>query len=122
MLRPMVSRARARITQVSLGATLSALGAVPAFAALPASVAPSTAPAAGNWLEYVKGYVKDGGLVLGLAISVIGLLWVSYMTIAKFNAARVGQAEWAEVGVLAIGGGGVLLFITFLLTQASTII
>ena len=44
------------------------------WAALPTPVAPSTSPAAGNWLELIKGYIKDGGLVLGLAISVIGFL------------------------------------------------
>lgn len=35
-------------------------------AALPTPVAPSTAPAAGDWLALIEGYVKDSGLVLGL--------------------------------------------------------
>ena len=29
-----------------------------------------TAPAAGDWIELIKGYIKDGGLVLGLAIRI----------------------------------------------------
>lgn len=93
-----------------------------ALAALPTPVAPSTAPAAGNWLDLVKGYVKDGGLILGLAISVIGFLWIAYMGFAKFNEARNGKAEWAEVGMLGIAGGAVLLFATYLLNEAATVI
>ena len=34
------------------------------WAALPTPVAPSTAPAAGDWIALIKGYIKDGGLVL----------------------------------------------------------
>ena len=35
------------------------------LAALPTPVAPSTAPAAGDWIALISGYIKDGGLVLG---------------------------------------------------------
>ena len=35
-----------------------------AWAALPTQVAPSSSPAAGDWLALIKGYIKDGGLVL----------------------------------------------------------
>ncbi len=35
------------------------------WAALPTPVAPSTAPAAGDWIGLIKGYIKDGGIVLG---------------------------------------------------------
>ncbi|MDZ7840878.1 MAG: TIGR03745 family integrating conjugative element membrane protein [Gammaproteobacteria bacterium] len=90
--------------------------------ALPTPVPPSTGPAAGNWLELIKGYIKDGGLVLGLAISVIGFLWIAYIGISKFNDARTGRAEWAEVGLVAIVGGAVLLFAVFLLNEAATVI
>ena len=90
--------------------------------ALPTPVAPSTAPAAGDWIALIKGYIKDGGLVLGLAISVLGFLWVAYVGFAKFNEARQGKAEWAEVGVLGIVGAIVLIFASYLLTQAAGVI
>jgi integrating conjugative element membrane protein (TIGR03745 family) len=93
-----------------------------ALAALPVPVAPSTGPAAGNWLDLIKGYIKDGGLVLGLAISVIGFLWVAYIGISKFNDARRGKAEWAEVGLVGIVGGAILLFAVFLLNEAANVI
>jgi integrating conjugative element membrane protein (TIGR03745 family) len=93
-----------------------------AWPALPTPVAPSTGPAAGNWLDLIKGYIKDGGIVLGLAISVIGFLWVAYIGISKFNDARRGKAEWAEVGLVGIVGGAILLFAVFLLNEAANVI
>lgn len=94
----------------------------PVWAALPTPVAPSTAPAAGDWIALIQGYIKDGGLVLGLAIAVLGFLWVAYLAFAKFNEARQGKAEWAEVGVLAIVGAVVLIFASYLLTEAAGVI
>ena len=95
---------------------------LPLWAALPTPVAPSTAPAAGDWIGLIRGYIKDGGLVLGLALSVMGFLWVAYLGFAKFNEARQGKAEWAEVGVLGIVGAVVLIFASYLLTEAAGVI
>ena len=94
----------------------------PLWAALPTPIDPSTAPAAGDWIGLSKGYIKDGALVLGLAIAVLGFLWVAYLAFAKFNEARQGKAEWAEVGVLGIVGAVVLIFASFLLSEAAGII
>ena len=93
-----------------------------AQADLPTPVAPSTAPADGDWIGLIQGYIKDGGLVLGLAIAVLGFLWVAYLAFAKFNEARQGKAEWAEVGVLGIVGAIVLIFASYLLTEAAGVI
>ena len=102
---------------------LLGMTAVPSvWAALPTPVAPSTAPAAGDWIALIKGYIKDGGLVLGLAIAVLGFVWVAYLGFAKFNEARQGKAEWAEVGVLGIVGAVVLIFASYLLTEAAGVI
>ena len=98
------------------------VASLPVWSALPTPVAPSTAPAAGDWIALIKGYVKDGGLVLGLAIAVLGFLWVAYLAFAKFNEARQGKAEWAEVGVLGIVGAVVLIFASYLLTEAAGVI
>lgn len=94
----------------------------PLRAALPTPVAPSTKPPAGDWIGLIQGYIKDGGLVLGLAIAVLGFLWVAYLGFAKFNEARQGKAEWAEVGVLGIVGAVVLIFASYLLTEAAGVI
>lgn len=100
------------------------LGLIPSslWAALPTPVPPSTAPAAGDWIGLISGYIRDGGLVLGLAIAVLGFLWIAYLAFAKFNEARQGKAEWAEVGVLGIVGAIVLIFASYLLTEAAGVI
>lgn len=89
---------------------------------LPTAVPPSTAPAAGDWIGLIEGYIRDGGIVLGLAIAILGFLWVAYLAFAKFNEARQGKAEWAEVGVLGIVGAIVLIFASYLLTEAAGVI
>ena len=104
------------------GGLLAASAGQPVWAALPTPVAPSTGPAAGDWIGLIQGYIKDGGLVLGLAIAVLGFLWIAYLGFAKFNEARQGKAEWAEVGVLGIVGAIVLIFASFLLTEAAGVI
>lgn len=91
-------------------------------AALPVAVAPSNAPAAGNWLELIKGYAKDAGLVIGLILAVVAFLWIAWIAIAKFNEARAGRAEWGEVGLTAVVASGVMIFISYLLTEASNVI
>jgi len=111
------------VERVAAGVGLLALSAGQSvWAALPTPVAPSTAPAAGDWIALIKGYIKDGGLVLGLAIAVLGFVWVAYLGFAKFNEARQGKAEWAEVGVLGIVGAVVLIFASYLLTEAAGVI
>jgi integrating conjugative element membrane protein (TIGR03745 family) len=91
-------------------------------AALPTPTAPSTGAPAGNWLNLIKGYAKDAGLVLGLVIATAAFLWIAWITIAKFNEARNGRAEWGEVGLTGIIAAGVMVFISYLLTEASTTI
>jgi integrating conjugative element membrane protein (TIGR03745 family) len=103
-------------------ATAAMFFSLPLWAALPTPVAPSTGPPAGDWIGLIQGYIKDGGLVLGLAIAVLGFLWIAYLGFAKFNEARQGKAEWAEVGVLGIVGAIVLIFASYLLTEAAGVI
>ena len=103
-------------------AAAAVLFPLPLWADLPTPVAPSTAPPAGDWIGLIEGYIKDGGLVLGLAIAVLGFLWIAYLGFAKFNEARQGKAEWAEVGVLGIVGAIVLIFASYLLTEAAGVI
>ena len=115
-MRKMAKRVAAGVGLLAMSAGQSV------WAALPTPVAPSTAPAAGDWIGLIKGYIKDGGLVLGLAIAVLGFVWVAYLGFAKFNEARQGKAEWAEVGVLGIVGAVVLIFASYLLTEAAGVI
>ena len=101
---------------------LMGVGLIDALAVLPTPVAPSTAPASGDWLGLIQGYAKDASIVLGLIVSTAGFIWVAYTGFAKFNDARCGKAEWGEVALLGVAGAGVLIFASFLLNQASQII
>ena len=112
-------RWRARLAAVAL---LAAAQVQLALAALPTAVPPSTGDPGDNWLELAKGYIKDGGIILGLGLGIAAFLWVAWNALSKFNEARNGKAEWGEVGLLAIVGGGVLIFIAFLLNEAAGII
>lgn len=107
---------------MALVATALLLAGQTVEAALPVAVAPSNAPAAGNWLELIKGYAKDAGLVIGLILAVVAFLWIAWIAIAKFNEARAGRAEWGEVGLTAVVASGVMIFISYLLTEASNVI
>ena len=91
-------------------------------AALPNATPPSTAPASGDWLGLIKGYVKDAGIVVGLAVAIAAFIWASWAAIAKFNEARNGRAEWGEVGLLSVVAGGVLVLDSYLLGVASGVI
>lgn len=92
-----------------------------------ASAAPSGFPqhdtsadtiiSAGKWIKVIEKYIKEGGVVIGLALSVLAFVWVGYAALAKFNEAREGRAEWAEMGVLAAAGAVILIFIAILLSQ-----
>jgi len=94
----------------------------PVLAELPTPVPPSNAPQSGDWLGLIKGYIKDGGIVLGLAVAVGAFVWASWAAIAKFNEARNGRAEWGEVGLLTVVAGGILIFDSYLLGTAAGII
>jgi integrating conjugative element membrane protein (TIGR03745 family) len=104
------------------GILLFSLMARSTYAALPSPVAPSTAPAAGDWLGLIKGYAKDAGIVIGLILGVALFLWAAWAAIAKFNEARLGKAEWGEVGLLGVIACGVLIFGSYLLGTAAGII
>ena len=83
---------------IKKGAAAVGLLAMPAYqsvwAALPTPVAPSTAPAAGDWIELIKGYIKDGGLVRGLAIAVLGFCGLR----TRFREVQRGTPGQGRVG------------------------
>ncbi len=73
-------------------------------------------------IDKLTEFIKAAGVLLILLITVTGFIWVGYSALAKFNEARKGNAEWAEVGLLAVVSVGVLVFLGYLLDKASTII
>jgi integrating conjugative element membrane protein (TIGR03745 family) len=113
---------RARFTLAGLGAAAYLWLSTPALAALPTQSAPSTAPASGDWLGLIKGYIKDGSGVIALTIGVVVFLWIAWSAIAKFHEARTGRAEWGELGLVSVIGAVIAIFDMYLLTTALGII
>lgn len=93
-----------------------------AYAKLPTAPAPSNNADEGNMLEWLKGIITDGVLLIALVLSAVGFLWLSWIALADINQARQGRKEWGEVGVTVIGGAVVFLFVTYMLTQATGIL
>ncbi|MBK1674805.1 TIGR03745 family integrating conjugative element membrane protein [Ectothiorhodospira shaposhnikovii] len=121
MFKQLQDKTRRTLTTLTGAGLLAAAGS--GQANLPTPINPESGSYQdGNWLQLIKGYIGDGAVILGLAIAIVGLLWVAYTAVAKFNECRTGKAEWSELGVLGIVGAAVLLFIMFLLNEAAKII
>ncbi len=67
-------------------------------------------------------FIKAAGVLLILLITITGFIWIGWATLVKFNDARAGRSEWGEVGLLSVVAVGVLVFLGYLLDQASTLI
>jgi integrating conjugative element membrane protein (TIGR03745 family) len=94
----------------------------PVLAALPTPTQPSTAPAQGDFIGWLKGTGKDVGLVIGLLIAIFAFCVCAWAGIAKFNECRKGRAEWADMLPLAGGAVASVGACVFFLNIASTII
>lgn len=79
-------------------------------------------PGSGYWLDIVKYYSKDVGLVLGFVFAMVAFLWIAWITMTQFNEARNGRAEWSEVGLTAVIAACVMAFIAYLLNEAASTI
>jgi integrating conjugative element membrane protein (TIGR03745 family) len=104
---------------VVLGCLLSIKSAL---AALPTPVAPSTGAPAGDWLGLIEGYAKDAGLVLGLVLALAMFMWIAWASLSSFNDGRTGKTEWGSVGLVVVVAVGIMIFVSFILTEASNVI
>lgn len=94
-----------------------------ALAALPAPPPPTSAPTnSSDWLGMLKGYVKDGAAVLALVISVGVFFLLAYNVAADLLAVRKGDKEWGDVGFGAVIGAAFFLWISWLMSQATSLI
>lgn len=74
-------------------------------------------------LTKMTDYIKAAAILLILLITVTGFIWIGWGVLAKFNEARSqGTTEWGEVGLFAVVAVGVLVFLGYLLDQASTLV
>jgi len=92
------------------------------WAALPSPTMPSTAPGADDWLSIIKGYIKDGGAIVGLFLSVSGFLWLGWNALSDLNEVRTGKKEWGAAGLGNVAGAAIFLWVSYLLNKAVGVI
>lgn len=87
---------------------------------LPDVQAPAGA-APGDFLSVLDALLQQGITIFIFIVGAAAFLLVGWSVIAKFNECRAGRAEWSEAAVTAGVGAVILVFATFLLTQANTV-
>lgn len=101
--------------------TLLALAETPTgWAGLPKPAAPAGAAQA-DWIALMGCYVKSGGHLTVLFISLAGFAWIGWHALADVNEARRGDKEWGDVGLSVSAAAAVFLWVSFLLTQGETV-
>ncbi len=69
-----------------------------------------------------KDIIEQGGTIVLVAVSGIAFMWIAYSAVMKFRECQSGRADWAELIVLGVAGGAVLVFVALLLSDASRLL
>lgn len=93
-----------------------------AHAALPTTADPSNAAADGDYIGLIKGYAYDVLILGGLVIGAIAFYIVAGNMISVYKEIGAGKKQWGDMGMHALFGVLLLVFVVYLLTEASTII
>jgi len=101
--------------------TLSALFASSVQAALPTTADPTNAPSSGNYIELLKGYAFDIGIVVGLIIGTIAFIVVANNMIGTYKEIGDGRKTWGDMGMHGAMGVLLLVFVVYLLTEAAKV-
>lgn len=119
-----IKQASAKIAATALAFVASA----PVFATsstpssgLPTVSAPSTGSTT-NYIELIQGYALDSFLVLGLILGTVAFIMVAKNVTKVYGEIGNGKAEWGDMGAHLVGGVLLLVFVVFMLIQASTIL
>ncbi|MCX8957021.1 TIGR03745 family integrating conjugative element membrane protein [Erwinia psidii] len=92
-----------------------------ALADLPAVEQPTTGGGGGTYSTFM-GYIKMGGLALGLIVSAGAFLSVAHAVITAFHDIRKGKAAWTDFILYLVVGIGLILVVIYLATKAADII
>ncbi|MBF1995487.1 TIGR03745 family integrating conjugative element membrane protein [Serratia symbiotica] len=91
------------------------------LADLPSVEQPTTGGGGGTY-NTVMGYIKMGGLALGLLVCVAAFLAVAHAVITSFHDIRRGKGSWTEFLLYLVVGIGLILLVIYLATKAANII
>lgn len=115
-----MKKALTRIASGLVAATT--LAAVNVQAALPTTADPTNAPSDGNYIELLKGYAYDIGIVVGLIVGTIAFLVVANNCIGVYKEIGTGKRTWGDLGSHGAFGVLLLVFVVYLLTEAASVI
>lgn len=121
--RSCLTRGVQRITRASQWASAMLTGLTmssPVLAELPTLEEP-TQTGDGGLRSTAQGYIYDGVVLAGLALTAIAFLWVASQGLAAFSEARA-RGEWGKFAVTLFVGVFVLLLIIWLATEAVPIL
>jgi integrating conjugative element membrane protein (TIGR03745 family) len=74
-----------------------------------------------DWITTLGCYVKQGGSLALLFISLAGFAWTGWHALADVNEARRGDKEWGDVGLSVSAAVAVFLWVSFLVAQGDTV-
>ena len=94
-----------------------------AMAALPTTAAPSRgATAGGDYIGLLQEYAYDIGILVGLILSTVGFIMVARNVVSTYAEIGDGRKTWGDMTAQAAGGVLLLIFIVFMLTEASNVL
>ena len=101
---------------------MAAAATAQVHAALPTTADPTNAPADGNYIDLLKGYAFDIGIVIGLIIGTIAFIVVASNMIGTYKEIGAGKKTWGDMGMHGAMGVLLLVFVVYLLTEAAAVI
>ncbi|MGJ8517631.1 TIGR03745 family integrating conjugative element membrane protein [Carnimonas bestiolae] len=112
---------RRKWKEIGLLSAMTLMEARQAFAdGLPTMEAPEQT-GDGGIMGYSQGYMYQGGVLVGLAVSTTAFIVVAYAAIKKFHLATE-RGEWGNFGLTAVVGAVMLVLTIWLLTKAAPIL
>ncbi|MEF2270528.1 TIGR03745 family integrating conjugative element membrane protein [Janthinobacterium sp. LS2A] len=120
-VRPVISVNRRGIAAMLL-LLAAAFVAAPAMADLPAAVQPTGGAAAGDYMQLLRQYWKQGIAVFVLMVGSWAFIEVGGGAVAKFGEWRRGKVELSELKWFFFIGVLMLVAVIYLLTTANGIL
>ncbi|MGP0172682.1 TIGR03745 family integrating conjugative element membrane protein [Pseudomonas sp. NCHU5208] len=112
---------KVQILWLRLIASITALLASPAFAALPRPDAPSRGTE-GGFLKMLQNYGYDLLVVAGLAVAAFCFINVAINAVQKFHEVTQKKATWTDFFTVVLVGGGLLIIVIWLVNKATEIL
>lgn len=98
------------------------LGAGNAMAQLPTTAPPSRGSTDGDYITLMQDYAFDIFILVGLVMGTLGFIMVVKNTIGAYGEVQDGKGTWGQFGMNAGAGVLLLVFVTFMLTEAAAIL